>query len=221
MKKIRMLIADDQTLMRDGLKTIFDLEDDIEVIATAENGEQALLLTQQLRPDVVLMDIRMPIMDGVESTRLIKKQFPEVIVIILTTFNDDEYIVQALSFGASGYLLKDMPGERLIQAVRDGITGNLMMPSSVAAKLAGRLSNMRKAEMDRIKELSERELEIAKLIVQGKSNRDIANMLYITEGTVKNYISAIYNKVGTNDRAKAIQRLKELLEAIPAEGESS
>jgi DNA-binding NarL/FixJ family response regulator len=221
MKKIRMLIADDQTLMRDGLKTIFDLEDDIEVIATAENGEQALLLTQQLRPDVVLMDIRMPIMDGVESTRLIKKQFPEVIVIILTTFNDDEYIVQALSFGASGYLLKDMPGERLIQAVRDGITGNLMMPSSVAAKLAGRLSNMRKAEMDRIKELSERELEIAKLIVQGKSNRDIANMLYITEGTVKNYISAIYNKVGTNDRAKAIEILKHTLDRTDGESEVS
>lgn len=221
MKKIRMIIADDQTLMRDGLKTIFDLEDDMEVIATAENGEQALLLTQQLHPDIVLMDIRMPVMDGVESTRLIKKQFPEVIVIILTTFNDEEYIIQALSFGASGYLLKDMPGERLIQAVRDSITGSLMMPSSVAAKLAGRLSNMRSAEMERLKELSEREIEIARLIVEGKNNRDIANRLFITEGTVKNYISAIYNKVGTNDRAKAIQRLKELLEAIPAEGESS
>jgi DNA-binding NarL/FixJ family response regulator len=211
MKKYRILVADDQTLMRDGLKIIFDLEDDMEVIAVAENGEQALLLTQELHPDIVLMDIRMPVMDGVESTRLIKKQFPEVIVIILTTFNDEEYIIQALNFGASGYLLKDMPGERLIQAVRDSITGNLMMPSSVAAKLAGRLSDMRKAETERIKELSEREIEIAKLIVSGKSNRDIANILYITEGTAKNYISAIYNKVGTNDRTKAIELLKVFL----------
>jgi DNA-binding NarL/FixJ family response regulator len=220
MKKIRILIADDQTLMRDGLKTIFDLEDDMEVIAVAENGEQALQLTRDLHPDIVLMDIRMPVMDGVESTRLIKKQFPEVIVIILTTFNDEEYIIQALNFGASGYLLKDIPGERLIQAVRDSITGNLMMPSSVAAKLAGRLSNMRKAETERIKELSEREIEIAKLIVSGKSNRDIANMLYITEGTVKNYISAIYNKVGTSDRTKAIKLLKVLLNDISWESEA-
>ncbi len=221
MKKIRILVADDQTLMRDGLKTIFDLEDDMEVIAAAENGEQALLLTQELHPDIVLMDIRMPVMDGVESTRLIKKQFPEIAVIILTTFNDEEYIIQALRFGASGYLLKDMPGEHLIQAVRDSTKGNLMMPSSVAAKLAGRLSNMQKAEAEHIKELSEREMEIARLIVKGMSNRDMASSLYITEGTVKNYISAIYNKIGTSDRAKAIEVLKALLGKTGEEGEAS
>lgn len=212
MKKIRVLVADDQTLMRDGLKTIFDLEEDMEVVGTAENGDQALQLTGQLHPDVVLMDIRMPEMDGVESTRMIKKQYPATVVIMLTTFNDEEYIIQALSFGASGYLLKDMPGERLIEAVRDGAKGSLMMPSIVAAKLASRLVHMkdddRKADSELIQTLSDREKEIAGLIIKGTANRDIANKLYISEGTVKNYISAIYNKIKTNDRAKAIEFLR-------------
>lgn len=217
MNRIRLLIADDQTLMRDGLKTIFDLEEDIDVVGTAENGEQALDMTERLKPDVVLMDIRMPVMDGVECTRLIKKRFPEVLVVVLTTFDDDEYIIQALNYGASGYLLKDMPGDRLIQAVRDAVSGNLMMPAQVAAKLACRLSDLsgslrgKVSWAGRAQKLSTRELEIARLMIQGASNREIADILCLTEGTVKNYISSIYGKFGINDRLQVIDRLRGLL----------
>lgn len=217
MRRIRLLIADDQTLMRDGLKTIFDLEEDIDVVGTAENGEQALEMTERLKPDVVLMDIRMPVMDGVECTRLIKKRFPEVLVVVLTTFDDDEYIIQALNYGASGYLLKDMPGDRLIQAVRDAVSGNLMMPAQVAAKLACRLSDLsgslrgKVSWAGRAQKLSTRELEIARLMIQGASNREIADILCLTEGTVKNYISSIYGKFGINDRLQVIDRLRGLL----------
>lgn len=217
MRRIRLLIADDQTLMRDGLKTIFDLEEDIDVVGTAENGEQALDMTERLKPDVVLMDIRMPVMDGVECTRLIKMRFPEVLVVVLTTFDDDEYIIQALNYGASGYLLKDMPGDRLIQAVRDAVSGNLMMPAQVAAKLASRLSDLsgslrgKVSWAGRAQKLSTRELEIARLMIQGASNREIADILCLTEGTVKNYISSIYGKFGINDRLQVIDRLRGLL----------
>lgn len=217
MRRIRLLIADDQTLMRDGLKTIFDLEEDIDVVGTAENGEQALDMTERLKPDVVLMDIRMPVMDGVECTRLIKMRFPEVLVVVLTTFDDDEYIIQALNYGASGYLLKDMPGDRLIQAVRDAVSGNLMMPAQVAAKLACRLSDLsgslrgKVSWAGRAQKLSTRELEIARLMIQGASNREIADILCLTEGTVKNYISSIYGKFGINDRLQVIDRLRGLL----------
>jgi len=221
MERIRLLIADDQTLMRAGLKTIFDLEEDIDVVGTAENGREALEMTERLKPDVVLMDIRMPVMDGVECTRLIKKNFPEVLVIVLTTFDDEEYIIQALNYGASGYLLKDIPGDRLIQAVRDAVSGNLLMPAQVAAKLACRLPDLagkcRGADTwtERAQTLSRRELEIARLMVQGAGNREIADTLCLTEGTVKNYISSIYSKLGTHDRPQAINLLKDLLAGNP------
>jgi DNA-binding NarL/FixJ family response regulator len=215
MKQIRILIADDQTLMRDGLKTILDLEDDIEVVGLAENGLQAYETAGVLQPDVVLMDIRMPVMDGVESTRLIKRDYPGIAVIILTTFNDDDYIIQALSNGASGYILKDIPGDRLIDAVRDGVKGNLIMPAQVAAKIAARLSlfsdSKRDANISR-QAFSDREREIISLLVKGFNNKQIATSLYITEGTVKNYISTIYSKIGISDRAKAVVYLKEAIE---------
>jgi DNA-binding NarL/FixJ family response regulator len=212
---VRILIADDQTLMRDGLKTILDLEDDMEVVGTASNGLEALEMTEKLKPDAVLMDIRMPVMDGVECTRLIKKKFPDIAVIMLTTFNDEEYIIQALTYGASGYLLKDMQGDKLIQAIREGVRGDLLMPATVAAKLASRLSNMKNSmvanerDASKVIALSERETEIARLIMEGAGNRQIADALSLTEGTVKNYISSIYLKLGTNDRAHAIELLRE------------
>jgi DNA-binding NarL/FixJ family response regulator len=201
--------------MRDGLKTILDLEDDIEVVGLAENGLQAYETAGVLQPDVVLMDIRMPVMDGVESTRLIKRDYPGIAVIILTTFNDDDYIIQALSNGASGYILKDIPGDRLIDAVRDGVKGNLIMPAQVAAKIAARLSlfsdSKRDANISR-QAFSDREREIISLLVKGFNNKQIATSLYITEGTVKNYISTIYSKIGISDRAKAVVYLKEAIE---------
>ncbi|MDP4182857.1 MAG: response regulator transcription factor [Bacillota bacterium] len=215
MNQIRVLIADDQTLMRDGLKTILDLEDDIEVVDMAENGIQAYEKTKTIRPDVVLMDIRMPFMDGVESTKLIKRELPDTVVLILTTFDDDEYIIQALSNGASGYILKDIPGDKLINAVRDSINGNLMMPAKIAAKIAARLTVFFDSKLDfgdLYNTFSEREKAIISLLIKGLNNRQIAASLHLSEGTAKNYISAIYSKIGISDRTKAIVYLKEYIE---------
>lgn len=213
MNNIKVLIADDQTLMRDGLKTILELEEGIEVVGMAENGIQAYELAEKLSPDVVLMDIRMPLLDGVESTRIIKKNNPAIVVIMLTTFDDDEYIIQALQYGASGYFLKDIQGNKLIQAIRESVTGNMLMPSNIAVKLATRLSQISNNEPITSKcndlEFSVREQEIATLMVKGYSNKQIASALCISEGTTKNYISIIYSKIGTNDRTKAVIFLRE------------
>lgn len=207
---IKVLIADDQTLMRDGLKTILDLEDDIEVIATAENGEIAFEKSITLNPDVILMDIRMPIMNGVESVKKIKSMLPKVAVIMLTTFDDDEYIIEALSNGASGYLLKDMPAEKLIEAIRDSLKGQLFIPTNIAAKLISRLyeKEASKKTLKKDLELSERELEVSSLLIEGYNNKQISSKLFISEGTVKNYISNIYSKIGISDRTKAALFLK-------------
>ncbi|QNU67339.1 response regulator transcription factor [Ruminiclostridium herbifermentans] len=212
---IKVLIADDQTLMRDGLKTILELEEGMEVVGVAENGIQAYELAEKLNPDVVLMDIRMPIMDGVDSTRIIKNNNPSIVVIMLTTFDDDEYIIQALQYGASGYLLKDIQGNKLIQAIRESMAGNLLMPSNIAVKLATRLSKISEKESINIKSnnlaLSYREQEIATLMIKGYTNKQIASELCISEGTAKNYISMIYSKIGINDRTKAVIFLRECL----------
>ncbi|MBU3204522.1 response regulator transcription factor [Clostridium algidicarnis] len=207
---IKVLIADDQTLMRDGLKTILDLEEDIEVIATAENGEIAFQKSIELTPDVILMDIRMPIMNGVDSVKKIKSILPKVAVIMLTTFDDDEYIIEALSNGASGYLLKDMPAEKLIEAIRDSLKGQLFIPTNIAAKLISRLYE-KEASKNTLKidlSLSERELQVSSLLIEGYNNKQISSKLFISEGTVKNYISNIYSKIGISDRTKAALFLK-------------
>ncbi len=215
MEKIRIMIADDQPLMCDGLKTILENEEGMEVVATAGDGLKAYELGCQLKPDVILMDIRMPVMDGVESVRLIKRQHPEIIVIILTTFDDDEYILDALVNGANGYLLKSIQTEKLIRCVKDSVAGIFSMNKDIAAKLAASLSGGNTVTAKRenfISELSDRESEVAGLIAQSYSNREIAAKLFITEGTVKNYISTIYEKIGTNDRVKAAKMLRELLD---------
>ncbi len=215
MEKIRIMIADDQPLMCDGLKTILENEEGMEVVATAGDGLKAYELGCQLKPDVILMDIRMPVMDGVESVRLIKRQHPEIIVIILTTFDDDEYILDALANGANGYLLKSIQTEKLIRCVKDSVAGIFSMNKDIAAKLAASLSGGNTVTAKRenfISELSDRESEVAGLIAQSYSNREIAAKLFITEGTVKNYISTIYEKIGTNDRVKAAKMLRELLD---------
>jgi DNA-binding NarL/FixJ family response regulator len=214
---ISILIADDQALMTDGLKTIIELEEDMKVVATAVNGREAYELACRYKPDVILMDIRMPVMDGVESTRLIKRQSPETNIIMLTTFNDEDYIIQALSYGANGYLLKDIKADKLLEIIRDSVTGNLYIPASVAAKLTvglSALSTMPKQPRAGIEELSEREKEIAGLLVKGMTNRQIASTLYLSEGTVKNYISEIYSKIGLNDRTKAMAKLSEYMEGF-------
>jgi DNA-binding NarL/FixJ family response regulator len=213
MSMIRILVADDQPLMRDGLKTVLDLQKDFHVIGTARNGSEAARMADALQPDILLMDIRMPEMDGVEGLKLIRRKHPELKVIMLTTFNDDEYIIQALAAGANGYLLKDLEMEKLSEAIWDAAAGKMIMPPAVAAKLAEGLSRIslekKGAAAAKALELSERELEIAGMMVQGFTNRQISATLYISEGTVRNYISGIYEKIGINDRTKAVLFLKD------------
>lgn len=214
MDKIKVLIADDQTLMRDGLKTILELEENIEVVALAKDGLEALALCANTQPHIVLMDIRMPNMDGVEATKRIKEAYPETTVLILTTFDDEEFIVQALSHGATGFILKDIDGDALIKAINDAYKGSFILPSKIAIKLAGTISKTAKqSENTSLASLtlSEKEIEIAKMLAQGFTNKQIASALYISGGTVKNYVSSIYSKIGISDRTAAAIYIRNLL----------
>ncbi|MFC5407382.1 response regulator [Cohnella soli] len=217
---LKILIADDQSLMRDGLQTILQLEDDIEVVATAGDGEEACRLVAEYDPDLVLMDIRMPVMNGIEAVKKLRTEFPRTKALMLTTFDEDDYIVEALAAGAVGFLLKDIPTEKLLQAIRDAARGDIMLPAAIAAKLAARLAsstpgrvppppNVRGRASDL--KFTNREMSIIALMVEGRTNREIAQLLFMSEGTVKNYISAIYDKVGTNDRTQAVIWLKDMI----------
>ncbi|MFD0672518.1 response regulator [Cohnella sp. GCM10027633] len=214
---LKIVIADDQTLMRDGLQTILQLEDDIDVVATAENGEEACRLVAIHNPDLVLMDIRMPVMNGIEAVKKLRQDSPRTKVLVLTTFDEDDYIVDALAGGAVGFLLKDIPTDKLLQAVRDAAKGEIMLPASIAVKLAARLAapaarpqhGHARGKIADIK-FTDREMSIVALMVEGRNNRDIAQLLFMSEGTVKNYVSAIYDKIGTNDRTQAVIWLKDM-----------
>lgn len=215
---IKILIADDQRLMREGLKTILELEQDFWVTGLAENGQSALAKIEEEKPDVVLMDIRMPVMNGVECTAEVKKRYPDVKVLILTTFDDDEYIIDALKNGAEGYLLKDLPSEKLVGAIRDVYQGNSIMQPEIAAKLISHITGnkpvhdsaaeLKNRSVDSrhgiADDLTEREVEVLKLVAKGFSNKEISKTLYISEGTVKNYISSLYDKLGIGERSKLI-----------------
>jgi DNA-binding NarL/FixJ family response regulator len=214
MNKIKVLIADDQTLMRDGLKTILELEENIEVVALAKDGLEAVALCIKVEPDVVLMDIRMPNMDGVEATKRIKEASLKTSILILTTFDDEEFIVEALSHGATGYILKDIDGEALIKAINDAHKGAFILPSKIAIKLAGKISkSTRQVEDNALAslELSQKETEIAKMLAQGFTNKQIASALYISGGTVKNYVSNLYSKIGISDRTAVAIYIRNLL----------
>jgi len=217
---LRIVIADDQRLLRDGIATILSLEEDLDVVGSAENGEETVRLVRALQPDVVLLDIKMPVMDGIEALRVIKAESPHVKVIMLTTFAEDKFIVEAMSAAADGFLLKDMPSERVIQTVRDAAAGQMILPSAIAAKLAARLMTLTNVKADVFDEaklkrdgllFTERERKMILHMIDGSSNKQIAASLFMSEGTVRNYISVIYTKIGTNDRHTAVQRLKELL----------
>ena len=218
MNNIKVLIVDDQTLMCDGLKTIIDLEDNMEVVGIAKNGQEAIKICKDIIPDIILMDIRMPLMDGVETTKIIKSLYEDIKILILTTFDDDQYIIEAIANGATGYILKDIEGDDLIGAINDTYRGAFMMPSAIAQKIAKHLSrsNPKASIKERsiLKDFSEREIQIAKLMIAGLNNRDIATSVYMSEGTVKNYISNIYSKVGTSERVAAISVLKNYLEDV-------
>ena len=211
---IRILLADDQRLMRDGLRILLELEPDLAVVGEAGDGEAALEAYENLRPDIVLMDIRMPGMDGVEATRRICTRWPEARVIILTTFDDDEYIFEGLRAGALGYLLKDVSGAELAEAVRTVAGGGALIEPSVARKVVAefaRLANPeRPIDAGLPEPLSGREKEIVRLLAHGLTNREIAARLNLAEGTVKNYVTTILQKLGVRDRTQAALRAREL-----------
>ena len=210
--KIKIMIVDDQRLMREGLKTILDLEADLSVIHLAENGKDALDKIPQDPPDVVLMDIRMPVMNGVECTLAIKEKYPEIKVLILTTFDDDEFIIDALRNGAVGYILKDLSSEKLVNCIRDAYAGHSIMQPEIAAKVISMVTNNKTVHQEPagipkqtgLEELTEREIAVLKLVGKGLSNLEIAKKLYISEGTVKNYISSLYSKTDLSERSKLI-----------------
>jgi DNA-binding NarL/FixJ family response regulator len=207
--KIRVLVADDQRLVRDGIASLLSLQEGIEVVGTASNGEEAVEQALVLKPEVVLMDIRMPILDGVEATRRIRRELPECQVLMLTTFDDEEYVLDALSAGACGYLLKDIPAHDLASAIKAAYQGIYQLDPGVAGKMLLALSADRgRAEPEvaaphTAADLSAREVEVLRLIAKGASNREIAEYLVITEGTVKNHISNILNRLGLRDRTQA------------------
>lgn len=209
MRMIRVLLVDDQTIIRDGLRALLEMQEDIQVVGEAANGQEALDRSLALRPDLVLMDIRMPVMDGVEAVWAIKKSCPDTIVIMLTTFDDDEYIINAMTYGASGYLLKDIGSEKLIESIRDGMDGGIILPGRVAAKITSRLAQGSTASVT-LNDFTEREIDIIRLLTQGKNNKEIADSLFLSIGTVKNYISQIYFKIDVSERAKAVLLFKKL-----------
>ncbi|AWP30005.1 DNA-binding response regulator [Paenibacillus glucanolyticus] len=217
MEKITIVVADDQLLTREGLRTILDLEDDMEVVGAAKNGEEACEMVETLRPRLVLLDIQMPVMDGIQALKHIKQSHPDIYILILTTFIETDYIVEGMAHGANGYMLKDMDADKMIASIRDTVAGQFILPAPVAAKLAARMSKMteghpvmRRNRLDRIR-LTEREEGLARLMVQGLNNREIADMLHIAEGTARNYISNLYSKLEVVDRAQAIVRLQAML----------
>lgn len=211
MPTITVLLADDQRLMREGLATLLSLADDIEIVGQAADGQEAIDLAKRHKPDVILMDIQMPRVDGIAATQAIKAAQPDVKIIMLTTFSDDEYLVAGLRAGAIGYLLKDMPSEQLAEAIRLAARGQSPIGPEMTRKLVNLVaqsSAMSKSTV--VSELSDREIEVLKLIADGLSNKEIAEKLFIAEGTAKNHVSNILSKLEARDRAQAVARAKEL-----------
>ena len=204
---IKLLLADDQDILTEGLKLILGAEEDIEIVGTANNGKKAYDLCRLRKPDVVLMDIQMPEVNGVEATAMIKNDFPNIKIIVLTTFNDDEYIYDALKNGASGYLLKDASTSEILKAVRTVYNGGALIQSEVAVKVIDKFSQLAKETVDkhidkRVELLTEREIEICRLIAEGKNNQEIAEQLFLSQGTVKNHITRVLIKLDLRDRTQ-------------------
>ncbi len=214
---IRILLVDDQPLFREGLATLLDIHDGLTVIGEANNGQEAVALAAAHQPDVVLMDVRMPVLDGVAATRILRQEQPHIPVIILTTFDDDDYVFEGLRAGAVGYLLKDVSSQKLIEAIETAVRGETFLQPSVAAKVVAELNRMstppgtaKADEQPLVEPLSDRELEILHILAQGASNREIAQQLFITEGTVKNHVTNILGKLNVRDRTQAALKAKEL-----------
>lgn len=213
-EKIKVLIVDDQTILAEGIKSVLETDAEIEVAGIAADGAVAIEKCRAYRPDVVLMDIRMPNMNGVVATQRIKAEFPETKVIVLTTFDDSDYILNAINHGASGYLLKDIGSSALIDAVKNACAGDTILPAKIAKRIADAakdVSSNREIRLKRAFSLSERETEIALMMYEGFTNRQISSALKLSEGTARNYISAIYVKTGSDNRASFLAAVKKAL----------
>lgn len=214
MRKIRVLIADDQEDLANELKSVLETDGELEVSGLAFDGFDALEKMPECQPDVVLMDIRMPNMNGVVATRRIKEEYPNVKVVVLTTFDDSDYILNAINNGASGYLLKDISSSALISAIKNAYDGDTILPSKIARRItdaATRVAENREMKLARAFSLSDREVEIALMMYEGFTNRQISAALKLSEGTTRNYVSAIYVKTGSENRAEAVQVIKSVL----------
>ena len=214
-KRLRLLLVDDQSLFREALRTLLSLQPDFEIVAEAENGERALALAKAHKPDVILMDLRMPVMGGVEATRRIMAAVPAARVVVLTTFEEDEEIFEALRAGALGYLLKACSADKLNESVRAAAKGTSVLEPAVTARVMAELNRLssregRKPAQALADPLSERELGVLRLLADGCSNKEIGSRLNITEGTVKNHMTNVLGKLGVLDRTQAALRAREM-----------
>ncbi|MFC3746105.1 response regulator [Paenibacillus sp. GCM10012306] len=217
---MNIVIVDDQQIVREGLKMILSLHKEINVIGEAANGEEALELLTYTSPEVILMDIKMPVMDGIEATKLVKAKYPEIKVIILTTFNDSEYIFTGLKNGADGYLLKDAGAQEIIASIKTAREGNILLNPKITREVVNALNavhhnkefSAENTHNEQIMQLlTPRELEVARRIMEGKSNKAISNDLFITEGTVKNYVSRMLEKLELKNRTELTLYLQKAL----------
>ena len=214
MEKIKVLSTDDQVALAEELKSVLQTDSCLEVVGIATDGFAALEQMQQNTPDVVLMDIRMPNMNGVVATQRIKTEYPQVKVVILTTFDDSDYILNAINNGASGYLLKDIGSAALIDSIKDAYQGDTILPAKIARKItdaARFVAADREIKLTRAFGLSDREVEVALMLYEGFTNRQISSALKLSEGTTRNYVSTIYEKMRCENRAEAVAAVKNVL----------
>ncbi len=213
-EKIKVLITDDQEELARELQSVLETDEGLEVVGIATDGFKALEQIGEKRPNVVLMDIRMPNMNGVVATQRIKSEYPDVKVVILTTFDDSDYILNAINNGASGYLLKDISSSALINAVKNANEGDTILPAKIARRItdaAKHVSADREIKLSRAFSLSDREVEIALMMYEGFTNRQISAALKLSEGTTRNYVSSIYEKTHSENRSEALQAIKGIL----------
>ena len=213
-RKIKVLVTDDQTELALELKSVLETDSEIEVVGIASDGFDALNKMAENTPDVVLLDIRMPNMNGVVATQRIKAEYPDTKVVILTTFDDSDYILNAINNGASGYLLKDIGATALIDAVKNAYEGDTILPAKIARRITAAAKNVaadREIKLTRAFNMSDREVQIALMMYEGFTNRQISAALKLTEGTTRNYVSSIYEKTHSENRADAIRAIKEVL----------
>ena len=201
---MKILLCDDQAVIRDGLEMLLTLEKDFQVVGTAQDGAEAVELAAQKQPDLILMDLKMPGTNGIEATRQIRARFPEMKILVLTTYDDDEWVFDAIRAGASGYLLKDTPRQKIIEAIRGTMEGKSFVDPAIAGKLMNQVaSNQKQPTSLLVEKLTERELDVLRLIAKGFNNSDVAGQLHLSEGTVRNHVSAILEKLGVSDRTQA------------------